>query len=76
MFYYFTYYNFYVFFTSEHWFSFLLHAVLWIRIRIGIRIGSGFNSVPGSVSGSRRANMPQELEKFINFIFEVLDVLF
>jgi hypothetical protein len=29
-----------------------LSAVLWIRISIRIRIGSGFNKVPGSVFGS------------------------
>jgi hypothetical protein len=38
--------------------------VLWIRIRIG----SGFNGVPGS--GSRRAKMTQKKRKqIINFIF-------
>jgi hypothetical protein len=37
--------------------------------------GSGFNGVPGSVSGSRRAKMTHKIEKVkkISF-FEVLDV--
>ncbi len=30
----------------------VIEAVLWIRIRIQIRTGYGFNGVPGSVSGS------------------------
>ncbi len=46
-----------------------LSPVLWIRIRI--RIGSGFNGVPGSVSAfAIRIRIEKRL------IFEVLDVLF
>ncbi len=40
-----------------------------------IRIGSGFNGVPGS--GSMRAKLAHKHRKKLkNFIFEVLDVLF
>ncbi len=55
----FTYYNFYVYFTSEHWF-FLLHALLWIRIRF--RIGSRFSGVPGSVRIPEGKTDPQEFK--------------
>ncbi len=58
--------------------------VLWIWICI--RIGSGFNGVPGSISGSgftvririqEGKNYPQTLKKLYKFhFFEVLDVLF
>jgi hypothetical protein len=43
-----------------------MHALLWIRI------GSGFNGIPGS--GSRRAKMTHKNRKVL--FFEVLDVLF
>jgi hypothetical protein len=53
------------------------------RIRIRIRIGSGFNQVigSGSVFGIRiriqeGKNDLKNLKKFRNFMFEVLDVLF
>jgi hypothetical protein len=37
------------------------------------RIGYELNWVPGT--GSRRTKMTQKIEKLINFIFEVQDVL-
>jgi hypothetical protein len=47
-----------------------VNAVLWIRIRIRNRTGSGFNGVPGSLFGSRRAKMTNKRRKSLKkFIF-------
>jgi hypothetical protein len=45
--------------------------VLWIRIRIG----SGFNGVPGSGSGSRRAKMTHKKDNKFNFLSAVCFLL-
>jgi len=52
-------------------------ADLKAGFRILIRIGSGFNHVSESESGSRRAKMTQKSRKNQEIsYFEVLDVLF